>query len=123
VAARFTADILDGLGYLHSLSLAHRDLKPENILLAPQHDGGYRLKLIDFGLSNTWDEPGRLLLTACGSPSYAAPELLRREAYRGDVADIWSLGKPLAAADIAYCPGPLGRAHRRLSLILLYYEC
>jgi 5'-AMP-activated protein kinase catalytic alpha subunit len=49
----------------------HRDLKPENILL----DENERIKIVDFGLSNTYQE-GQKLKTACGSPCYAAPEML-----------------------------------------------
>ena len=47
----------------------HRDLKPENLLLDSK-----RIKLVDFGLSNTYKLNERLK-TACGSPCYAAPEV------------------------------------------------
>jgi 5'-AMP-activated protein kinase catalytic alpha subunit len=49
----------------------HRDLKPENLLL----DHNINIKIVDFGLSNTY-KPGELLKTACGSPCYAAPEMI-----------------------------------------------
>jgi 5'-AMP-activated protein kinase catalytic alpha subunit len=49
----------------------HRDLKPENMLL--DFDKG--IKLVDFGLSNTF-RSNELLKTACGSPCYAAPEMI-----------------------------------------------
>lgn len=43
---------VDGIEYLHKHDVTHRDLKPENLLLQSSDDG-WRLKIIDFGLSNT----------------------------------------------------------------------
>lgn len=54
----------------------HRDLKPENLLL----DENKNIKIVDFGLSNTYAE-GQLLKTACGSPCYAAPEMIAGKRY------------------------------------------
>lgn len=64
-----------------------RDLKAENLLL----DSQLGIKLIDFGLSNRW-APGELLKTFCGSPTYTAPELIKRQQYEGPEVDLWSLG-------------------------------
>lgn len=55
-----------------------RDIKLENILL----DCDNRMKLIDFGLSAFYS-PGKTLRVHCGSPSYAAPEIVARKAYEG----------------------------------------
>ena len=60
------------------LGIAHRDIKPENLLL----DDFMNLKIVDFGLSSTFG-PGEKLHTACGSPCYAAPELIRGLTYIG----------------------------------------
>jgi 5'-AMP-activated protein kinase catalytic alpha subunit len=49
----------------------HRDLKPENLLL----DYNHKIKIVDFGLSNTYKKE-EMLKTACGSPCYAAPEMI-----------------------------------------------
>lgn len=73
-AVRLFHQVVDGLEYLHNMEVTHRDLKPENLLLQTSHDG-WVIKIVDFGLSNTHDG-GRLLKTACGSPCYAAPEMI-----------------------------------------------
>lgn len=49
-AARFMLQILSGVEYLHRLGICHRDLKPENLLM----DDYNNIKMVDFGLSNTY---------------------------------------------------------------------
>lgn len=78
--------------YISKLRIVHRDLKPENLLL--DYDKG--IKLVDFGLSNTYKE-GELLKTACGSPCYAAPEMIAGKKYHGTGVDLWSCGVILFA--------------------------
>jgi 5'-AMP-activated protein kinase catalytic alpha subunit len=63
--------LIAGVEYLHRLRIVHRDLKPENLLL----DHSKNIKIVDFGLSNTYKK-NELLKTACGSPCYAAPEVI-----------------------------------------------
>ena len=66
-----------------------RDLKLENILMAA--DG--TVKLSDFGLGSLQEAGGDgLLRTVCGTPNYAAPEVLLQQPYDGSAADLWSLG-------------------------------
>lgn len=72
--------------------VAHRDLKPENLLLDSKHN----IKIADFGLGNVMHD-GHFLKTYCGSPNYAAPELLAHRLYAGPEADIWSCGVILYA--------------------------
>ena len=77
----------------------HRDLKPENLLL--DHDGN--IKIVDFGLSNTFNE-GDTLKTACGSPCYAAPEMIAGKKYVGTQVDSWSCGIILFALICGFLP-------------------
>lgn len=91
-ARRIFQQIIFGLEYLHAHQVAHRDLKPENIPL--DEDGN--VKLADFGLSNVMRD-GIFLYSSCGSPNYAAPELINGKVYNGASIDIWSSGVILYA--------------------------
>jgi 5'-AMP-activated protein kinase catalytic alpha subunit len=81
------------------LGIVHRDLKPENLLLDYQHN----LKLVDFGLSNTYKQ-GETLKTPCGSPCYAAPEMIEGKLYYGSRVDVWSSGVILFAMVAGFLP-------------------
>ncbi|KAJ3220028.1 Protein kinase [Dinochytrium kinnereticum] len=63
------------------------DLKPENVLL----DDWNQVKIGDFGLSNVMAD-GDFLKTSCGSPNYAAPEVISGRLYEGPEVDVWSCG-------------------------------
>ncbi|KFO60386.1 Maternal embryonic leucine zipper kinase [Corvus brachyrhynchos] len=97
----FFRQIVSAIAYVHSQGYAHRDLKPENLLIDEEHN----LKLIDFGLCA---KPKRgldyHLNTCCGSPAYAAPELIQGKAYIGSEADIWSMGVLLYALLCGFLP-------------------
>jgi serine/threonine-protein kinase HSL1 (negative regulator of Swe1 kinase) len=80
--------IIAALLYCHRMHICHRDLKPENILLDPS---SMTVKLIDFGMAALQTD-GRLLSTPCGSPHYAAPEVVSSKPYDGKQADVWSCG-------------------------------
>lgn len=54
-ACAFFHQIVDGIDYLHQVGVCHRDLKPENLLLQSSGNGGYLIKIIDFGLSNSFE--------------------------------------------------------------------
>ncbi|XP_066472268.1 maternal embryonic leucine zipper kinase [Tiliqua scincoides] len=97
----FFHQIVSAIAYVHSQGYAHRDLKPENLLIDAEHN----LKLIDFGLCAK--PKGGLdyhLNTCCGSPAYAAPELIQGKAYIGSEADIWSMGVLLYALLCGFLP-------------------
>ncbi|CAK9084542.1 unnamed protein product [Durusdinium trenchii] len=96
-AARFVHQIMAGVEQIHRMNVVHRDLKPENLLLDEQKN----IKIVDFGLSNTYQD-GQLLKTACGSPCYAAPEMVAGQRYVPSRCDVWSCGVILFAL---VCPG------------------
>lgn len=97
----FFRQIVSAVAYLHSLGYAHRDLKPENVLL----DKDQNLKLIDFGLCAR-PEGGiqSPLFTSCGSPTYAAPELVLGNQYLGPEVDVWAMGVLLYALLAGFLP-------------------
>lgn len=91
-ARRFFQQIISGVDYCHRHMVVHRDLKPENLLL----DHRLNVKIADFGLSNMMTD-GEFLRTSCGSPNYAAPEVISGKLYAGPEVDIWSCGVVLYA--------------------------
>lgn len=86
-AKKFFMELLSAIKYCHDMNIIHRDIKHQNILL----DDKDNCKLIDFGLSNFMEE-GKLRSTFCGTPAYAAPEMILGKKYVGPEVDIWSMG-------------------------------
>uniref|UniRef100_A0A8C8G5L6 5'-AMP-activated protein kinase catalytic subunit alpha-1 n=1 Tax=Oncorhynchus tshawytscha TaxID=74940 RepID=A0A8C8G5L6_ONCTS len=89
---RLFQQIISAVDYCHRHMVVHRDLKPENVLL----DAQMNAKIADFGLSNMMSD-GEFLRTSCGSPNYAAPEVISGRLYAGPEVDIWSSGVILYA--------------------------
>jgi len=98
-AARFFHQIVAGVEKIHGTNVVHRDLKPENLML----DDCRNIKIVDFGLSNVFRD-GQLLKTACGSPCYAAPEMIAGHSYVPSLCDLWSTGVILFALVVDTCP-------------------
>lgn len=81
--------ILQGVAYLHKRGVCHRDLKLENVLY--EHSGtNSSIRLIDFGLSRTYDTDSLSKLT--GAPYALSPEIVSESGPYTSKSDIWSLG-------------------------------
>lgn len=101
-AAKLFAQLVSGVSYLHAKKIVHRDLKLENLLL----DRNRNVIITDFGFANKFEHKADdLMQTSCGSPCYAAPELVISEGlYVGSAVDIWSCGVILYAMLAGYLP-------------------
>eukprot|EP01137_Pigoraptor_chileana_P009398 Opistho-2@57573 len=98
-ARRFFRQLLSAVEYCHRNSVIHRDLKPENLLL----DADRNIRIIDFGFSNMF-YADNTMKTYCGSPFYAAPEMILGNKYVGPEVDIWSMGIILFALLCGHLP-------------------
>jgi len=105
--------ILAALQHCHGRGVVHRDIKLENILL----DGHGGVKLIDFGLCGYY-VPDKPLRCHCGSPSYAAPEIVARKDYLAGPVDVWSAGVVLFAMLAGYLPFQ-GKDKKSLSIKII----
>jgi serine/threonine protein kinase len=88
-----------GLNYLHQNGIIHRDLKPSNILYNIERDTIW-VVICDFGLSQDKMAKFKTDLSRLfgggrrgGTPSYAAPEQLRKDDKYDKKCDIYSLGR------------------------------
>ncbi|KAG8856136.1 hypothetical protein FRB91_001195 [Serendipita sp. 411] len=101
-ARKLFAQLISAVWYIHQKKIVHRDLKLENLLL----DRNRNIIVTDFGFANRFEHrTDDLMQTSCGSPCYAAPELVISEgSYVGSAVDIWSCGVILYAMLAGYLP-------------------
>ncbi|KIK65089.1 hypothetical protein GYMLUDRAFT_56547 [Collybiopsis luxurians FD-317 M1] len=101
-AARLFAQLISGVWYIHQKKVVHRNLKLENVLI-DQHKN---IIITDFSFANRFDHRADdLMQTSCGSPCYAAPEVVISEGlYVGSAVDVWSCGVVLYAMLSGYLP-------------------
>ncbi|HEX6241706.1 MAG TPA: serine/threonine-protein kinase, partial [Polyangiales bacterium] len=87
--------VLRALAAAHSEGIVHRDLKPENIMLLDQYGERDLVKVLDFGIAKSFDEPEEVRMTGAGAiigtPAYMSPEQAMGQ--RVDPrSDLYSLG-------------------------------
>ncbi|KAH9277159.1 hypothetical protein BASA83_000019 [Batrachochytrium salamandrivorans] len=88
-ARKFFRQILSALDHCHLASVVHRDLKLENLLLDQERN----VLISDFGLGRTFNPNAEeYMKTFCGTPNYAAVELVSGIPYVGVKSDIWAMG-------------------------------
>jgi len=89
-AATTMRTLCDALAFLHEKHIVHRDLKPENLLYQSPADDS-PIKVADFGLARVVSGKD-MMKTACGTPGYVAPEILKNQGYDSGAVDVWSAG-------------------------------
>src|SRR5215218_768523 len=72
------ADILDqvcsAVHEAHQQGVVHRDLKPDNIWLEPNRLGGYRVKVLDFGIAKLAEAGAAVQTESEGLPAASASD-------------------------------------------------
>ncbi|MEU5565208.1 WD40 repeat domain-containing serine/threonine protein kinase [Micromonospora musae] len=91
--------ILDALASAHATGVVHRDVKPSNIMLL----SGDHVKLVDFGIAQSVEDPRLTRSGVMGSTGYLAPELFHR-GEPGPAADLWAVGVTLLQAVTGQAP-------------------
>jgi len=86
-AKKLFSQIVKGISYCHKKNIFHRDIKLENILVLKDDT----VKIIDFGFGIKCNRD-TLQKLFCGTPSYMAPEIVKKDKYIACYSDIWSLG-------------------------------
>jgi eukaryotic-like serine/threonine-protein kinase len=98
-AVSYILQALIALAAAHTNGVVHRDLKPENLFCTRGPDGGWLIKVLDFGISRLErSEAGSASASmtgpsaVMGTPLYMSPEQLRDPRAVDARSDIWSIG-------------------------------
>ncbi|WP_437279984.1 protein kinase [Sorangium sp. So ce375] len=116
-------EVLQALMAAHSHKVIHRDLKPENLFLVRDPRGGFRVKVLDFGIAKVMDAAGGMGLktragTLLGTPGYMSPEQIKNAQGVDARADLWSVGVIFYEMLTATQPFPAENEFARLTAVL-----
>lgn len=87
IVSKVIRQLVEALVHCHDKNIYHLDVKPENIVV----DTNWRIKLIDFAFSIKTIDKSKIK-KYCGTPSYMAPEVLKKESYYPQKVDSWAVG-------------------------------
>ncbi|GEM_PF-1147702 len=91
-AAHLVAGVARALQPAHAMGVYHRDLTPDNVILTERAKGGFKLRLIDFGVArHEYTSHGTLDGSIAGKPPFMSPEQCQGQPVDGR-SDIYSLG-------------------------------
>ncbi|XP_077079717.1 obscurin-like isoform X1 [Siphateles boraxobius] len=96
----YILQVLEGIGYIHSMNILHLDIKTDNILMvSPARED---IKICDFGFCQEIDN-SRHQYSVFGTPEFVAPEIVHQEPVTV-ATDVWSLGVVTYLCLTCHCP-------------------
>jgi serine/threonine protein kinase/DNA-binding winged helix-turn-helix (wHTH) protein len=103
VRLQLLVDVAKAVAAAHDIGVLHKDLKPANILVVPGKDGGWQVKLADFGSASLFD-PSRLQALGITNVGFTQTTSLEAQAMTGTLMylapEVLAGQSPSAAADV-----------------------